>query len=141
MFDFDGKVLVEALRRTFQDREHNFTAEQFEQVMSFDEYKEDKVIAYCDIEIYLAKDDSDVLEWLVSLLNEIGIPQGSVLQGIKPEIEVGTLEGLACYLNGVDYKFGWRGYNIYEYQVRNDLVRRKEACHGAYSNQTDKYVK
>ena len=36
-FDFDGKVLTEALRRTFQNREHNFTVEQFEQVMSFDE--------------------------------------------------------------------------------------------------------
>lgn len=36
-FDFDGNVLTEALRRTFQNREHNFTVEQFEQVMSFDE--------------------------------------------------------------------------------------------------------
>lgn len=36
-FDFDGKVLTEALRKTFQNREHNFTVEQFEQVMSFDE--------------------------------------------------------------------------------------------------------
>ncbi len=36
-FDFDGNVLSEALRRTFQNREHNFTVEQFEQVMSFDE--------------------------------------------------------------------------------------------------------
>lgn len=36
-FDFDGNVLSEALRRTFQNRERNFTVEQFEQVMSFDE--------------------------------------------------------------------------------------------------------
>jgi len=36
-FDFDGKVLTEALRKTFQNHEHNFTVEQFEQVMSFDE--------------------------------------------------------------------------------------------------------
>lgn len=35
-FDFDGKVLTEALRKTFVNREHNFTVEQFEQVMSFD---------------------------------------------------------------------------------------------------------
>ena len=34
-FDFDGKVLTEALRKTFANREHNFTAEQFEQVMGF----------------------------------------------------------------------------------------------------------
>lgn len=36
-FDFGGKILTEALRKTFANREHNFTAKQFEQVMSFDE--------------------------------------------------------------------------------------------------------
>ena len=36
-FDFDGKVLTEALRKTFNNREHNFTVEQFDQVMSFDD--------------------------------------------------------------------------------------------------------
>lgn len=36
-FDFDGKVLTEALRKTFTNREHNFTEEQFEQVMGFDD--------------------------------------------------------------------------------------------------------
>ena len=35
-FDFDGKILVDALKRTFANRGHNFTVEQFEQVMSFD---------------------------------------------------------------------------------------------------------
>lgn len=34
-FDFDGEVLVEALRKTFTNREHSFTPEQFKQVMSF----------------------------------------------------------------------------------------------------------
>lgn len=36
-FDFDGATLTEALRKTFENREHTFTAEQFEQVMGFDE--------------------------------------------------------------------------------------------------------
>lgn len=36
-FDFDGNVLTEALRKTFANRERNFTAEQFEQVMCFDD--------------------------------------------------------------------------------------------------------
>lgn len=36
-FDFDGKVLTEALRKTFENREHHFTVGQFEQVMGFDE--------------------------------------------------------------------------------------------------------
>lgn len=34
-FDFDGKVLTEALKKTFENRGHIFTIEQFEQVMSF----------------------------------------------------------------------------------------------------------
>lgn len=35
-FDFEGKVLYEALSKTFINREHNFTIEQFEQIMTFD---------------------------------------------------------------------------------------------------------
>ena len=34
-FDFDGKVLTEALKKTFVNREHSFTVEQFEQVIGF----------------------------------------------------------------------------------------------------------
>ena len=34
-FDFDGATLTEALKRTFENRGHRFTAEQFEQVMTF----------------------------------------------------------------------------------------------------------
>ena len=34
--DFEGKVLCEALSKTFVNREHNFTIEQFEQIMTFD---------------------------------------------------------------------------------------------------------
>ena len=33
-FDFEGSVLTEALRKTFENRGHTFTVEQFEQVMS-----------------------------------------------------------------------------------------------------------
>ncbi len=35
-FDFDGATLTEALRKTFENRGHSFTVEQFEQVMGFD---------------------------------------------------------------------------------------------------------
>ena len=35
-FDFDGATLTEALKKTFENRLHTFTAEQFDQVMSFD---------------------------------------------------------------------------------------------------------
>lgn len=36
-FDFDGKLLTEALKKTFKNRGHSFTIEQFEQVMGFDD--------------------------------------------------------------------------------------------------------
>ena len=34
-FDFDGEILTEALRKTFANREHSFTLEQFMKVMCF----------------------------------------------------------------------------------------------------------
>lgn len=35
-FDFDGSTLTEALKKTFENRNHNFTIEQFEQMLKFD---------------------------------------------------------------------------------------------------------
>ncbi len=48
-FDFDGKVLTEALKKTFENRGHVFTIEQFEQVMSFadDSAMQKKWEAFC----------------------------------------------------------------------------------------------
>ena len=48
-FDFNGKVLAEALGKTFVNREHTFTIEQFEQVMSFadDSAMQKKWKAFC----------------------------------------------------------------------------------------------
>ena len=62
----------------------------------------EKEIIYCDIELKLVNDEPDSIKWVVDLLNAIGIPKGSVLQGLEPEIQVGTLEGLAYYSNGID---------------------------------------
>ena len=36
-FDFDGATLTKALKKTFENRGHAFTVEQFEQVMAFAE--------------------------------------------------------------------------------------------------------
>ena len=36
-FDFDGATLTKALKKTFENRGHAFTIEQFEQVMAFAE--------------------------------------------------------------------------------------------------------
>lgn len=36
-FDFDGATLTEALRKTFENRGHRFTLEQFQQITAFDD--------------------------------------------------------------------------------------------------------
>lgn len=64
--------------------------------------KADGEIEYCEINIHLCDSNSDSITWLTSLLHTIGIPKGSVLQYAEQEINVGSLEGLACYLNGRD---------------------------------------
>lgn len=48
-FNFDGVVLTEALKKTFENRGHVFTVEQFEQVMAFenDEAMQKKWKAFC----------------------------------------------------------------------------------------------
>lgn len=48
-FDFDGEVLTEALKKTFENRGHAFTIEQFEQVMRFadDSAMQKKWKAFC----------------------------------------------------------------------------------------------
>lgn len=48
-FDFDGATLTEALKKTFENRGHAFTIEQFERVMSFadDSAMQKKWKAFC----------------------------------------------------------------------------------------------
>ena len=48
-FDFDGKMLTEALKKTFENRGHAFTVKQFEQVMNFadDSAMQKKWKAFC----------------------------------------------------------------------------------------------
>lgn len=55
-------------------------------------------VAYCDIEISLnRKEDRDKL---VNILLDMGIPKGSLLRDEETDYPLGTLEGLALYLNG-----------------------------------------
>ena len=48
-FDFNGETLTEALKKTFENRGHKFTVEQFEQVMAFgsDDAMRKKWKAFC----------------------------------------------------------------------------------------------
>jgi hypothetical protein len=69
-FDFDGETLTEALKKTFENREHHFTMEQFEQVMTFgsDDAMQKKWKAFCR-KIDTKPDDFDtVLKTINKLL-------------------------------------------------------------------------
>ena len=48
-FDFDGKTLSEALKKTFANRDRAFTIEQFDQMLSFsdDNAMQKKWTAFC----------------------------------------------------------------------------------------------
>lgn len=78
-FDFDGATLTEALRKTFENRGHIFTVEQFEQVMTFDsdEAMQKKWKAFCRKIDTKTDDYGTVLRTINTFLSE---PFTSALQ-------------------------------------------------------------
>ena len=71
-FDFDGALLAEAMKKTFANRNHSFTVEQFEQVMAFDgdAAMRNKWKAFCRKTDIKTDDYSTVLKAIRSLLSE-----------------------------------------------------------------------
>ena len=71
-FDFDGALLAEAMKKTFANRNHSFTVEQFEQVMAFDgdEAMRKKWKAFYRKTDIKTDDYSTVLKAIRSLLSE-----------------------------------------------------------------------
>lgn len=71
-FDFDGVTLTDALQKTFENRGHPFTVEQFEQVMHFDsdEAMQKKWKAFCRKIDTKTADFSDVLNAIEVFLTE-----------------------------------------------------------------------
>jgi len=61
-------------------------------------------IEFCDLEIEVAEVSGETLAALGEMLEGIGVPKGSklIVEGDGREIEIGTQEGLAVYLNGTD---------------------------------------
>lgn len=71
-FDFEGATLTKALKKTFENRGHQFTVEQFEQVMTFgnDDAMQKKWKAFCR-KIDTKTDDYDtVLKTIKTFLTE-----------------------------------------------------------------------
>ena len=59
-------------------------------------------ITGCEISISLSDYSSERISELKSFLSLVGLPKGSALRYDSQEEEIGTLEGLACYLNGCE---------------------------------------
>jgi hypothetical protein len=61
-------------------------------------------IESCDVEIQVNSSSEDTIALIKHSLETIGVPKGSKLkiEATGSEIEFGTLEGLAIYLNGSD---------------------------------------
>jgi uncharacterized protein YukE len=56
------------------------------------------------VEIQVSNSDDETVALIKSSLEKLGIPKGSkiTIESTNSEIEFGTLEGLAIYLNGTD---------------------------------------
>ncbi|WP_223596197.1 hypothetical protein [Neobacillus bataviensis] len=59
-------------------------------------------IEFCDIEILLKHNKMENVDKLLQIIDRIGVPKGSFLRADGFEQSVGTLEGLALYLNGTE---------------------------------------
>ncbi len=80
-FDFEGKTLTEALRKTFENRGRSFTAEQFEQMLSFaaDDTMQKKWSAFCK-KVNAESDFKAVLETIRSFLH---LPYHAAVNGCE----------------------------------------------------------
>lgn len=61
-------------------------------------------IAFCDIEIELAKPDPQAADKVIEVLERLGAPKGSKLkiEAENRDVPFGVSEGMAVYLNGTD---------------------------------------
>jgi hypothetical protein len=66
--------------------------------------REDKEIAYCDIEIEVREPAAKNIALIKQTLEELGAPKGSKLRLVDQdeELSIGKNEGMAVYLNGTD---------------------------------------
>ena len=59
-------------------------------------------IRACDIVLLLKDGSQDNIDKLARIVRSMGLPKGSSMKHETGETDIGTLEGLAVYLNGTD---------------------------------------
>jgi len=91
-FDFDGVTLTEALKKTFENRNHNFTIEQFEQMLEF------------------SSDDAMQKKWkaFIKKINTKTYDFETVLKMIKAFLK----EPYYATVNSFEFKFKWNSNEL-----------------------------
>lgn len=81
-FDFDGAMLASALKKTFENRGHTFTVEQFEHVMTFadDDAMQKKWKAFCR-KLDTKTDDYDTV--LITIKTFLAVPYKAAIENEK----------------------------------------------------------
>ena len=64
--------------------------------------KESGEVDFCDIAISLNSNTKENMDCLLRIVDELAVPKGSFIKDENLEIPVGTLEGLALYMNGIE---------------------------------------
>lgn len=77
----------------------------------------DGEIDFCGVDIALRGKNG--VKDLLAVLERMALPKGSALQDVTPEVALGTLEGLGCYLNGSDLP-----EEVYRECDINDVIAR-----------------
>ena len=81
-FDFDGKILSKALRKTFQNRQHTFNMQQFEQILTF----ADDASMQKKWQAFIRKTETDTADFntVLNTINTfLSTPLASALEGIE----------------------------------------------------------
>ena len=91
-FDFDGATLTEALKKTFENRNHNFTIEPFEQMLEFD------------------SDDAMQKKWK-AFIKKINIKTDD-FEAVLKMIKMFLAEPYYATINSVEFKFKWNSNEL-----------------------------
>ena len=92
-------------------------------------FKENGEVEACDIEIYLKRES---LNSFIEFIKRIDFPHGSHLQIDNEIIPIGSLDGMAIYLNGTDLPNEVYKQNDIN-DVYNELEKLLEGCGEIYS--------
>jgi hypothetical protein len=87
-------------------------------------------IDHCDVEIYLNDNTQENLDKLKNIIDEFSVPKGSFLLGKDLQIPVGTLEGLALYLDpAIVPQEASEGYDVgFAIETMNKLLDSSGSC-------------